>query len=354
MQTDAQALWSQLVAGGLAAGDAPAAGEMHTPWYVRVMLGIAGIIAAFFLFGFVGVAFVFVLQSQSASIAVGLMVIAAAYLIFRAAPRNDFTVMFALAVSIAGQGLVIAGLRPSTQISSWAAFALLEATLAILMPNAIHRFLSSYAAAIAFGFVCALSHAYALAGGAAAVPVAWIWFNEAQLSQRHSLVASIGYGLTLALIHLEATSRYGGVLPWSAESGRAAVMGNWTAPGEALVVVTLIAAVAALLRRNGAMPQAPKMLLGLLAATMVGAASFKAPGIAAGLMIALLGFSNGNRVLTGVGISALLFYVSSYYYFLDATLLTKSGVLLAVSLALLLARWLVLNVLMPDEEHRNA
>lgn len=354
MKTDAQALWSQMAASGLAAGAMPAASEIHTPWYVRVMLGIAGIIAAVFLFGFVGVAFVFVLQSQSASIAVGLMVIAAAYLVFRAAPRNDFTVMFALAASIAGQGLVIAGLHLSTQTSSWAAFALLEAALALLMPNAIHRFLSSFAAATAFGFVCALSHAYALAGGTVALAVASIWLNEARLSRHHSLVAPAGYGLTLALIHLEATSRYGGVLPWSAESGRAAAMESWTMPGEALVVAALIVSVAALLRRSGAVLHAPRAVLGLLAAAVIGAASFKAPGVAVGLMIALLGFSNGNRVLTGLGIVALLFYVSSYYYFLDATLLAKSGVLLAISLALLLARWLVLNVLMPDKEHANA
>jgi len=66
-------------------------------------------------------------------------------------------------------------------------------------------------------------------------------------------------------------------------------------------------------------------------------------------MIVLLGFANGNRVLVGLGIASLLFYVSGYYYLLDATLLVKSGVLAATGAVLIAARWLVLNVVMPKE-----
>jgi uncharacterized membrane protein len=90
-----------------------------------------------------------------------------------------------------------------------------------------------------------------------------------------------------------------------------------------------------------------RTVLALAASVAVGAASFKAPGIAGGLMIALLGFANGNRVLLGLGIAALLLYVSSYYYLLDATLLAKSGVLAATAAVLLVARWLVLGRVMP-------
>ena len=65
-------------------------------------------------------------------------------------------------------------------------------------------------------------------------------------------------------------------------------------------------------------------------------------------MIVVLGFANGNRVLTGLGITALLFYVSAYYYLLEETLLFKSGVLLATGIVLLATRWLVLNVVIKE------
>src|SRR5205809_2120555 len=84
------------------------------------------------------------------------------------------------------------------------------------------------------------------------------------------------------------------------------------------------------------------------------AASFKAPGVAGGLMIVLVGFANGNRLLAGLGIAALLYYVSSYYYLLDATLLAKAGVLAASGVVLLGARWLLLNVVMPERAYADA
>ena len=119
--------------------------------------------------------------------------------------------------------------------------------------------------------------------------------------------------------------------------------------GELLVVAALLLSVWVLLMQAGWRLRGLRTLLALIAAAAIGAASFKAPGIAGGLMIALLGFANGNRLLAGLGIAALLFYVSSYYYLLDATLLVKSGVLFATGLVLLAVRWLMLNVIMPRE-----
>ncbi len=163
-------LWSKLASAGLTVGDMPEAEEAHTPWYVRVMLGIAGWIAAVFLLLFVGVAFDFVIKSKAASFAVGLMVIAAAYAVFRAAPRGDFTSMFALAVSFAGQVLVTIGVfgffeGNVTSALPWVAVAAIETVLAVVMPNFVHRAASAYAAGFAFTYACEDSGAHAIAGG---------------------------------------------------------------------------------------------------------------------------------------------------------------------------------------------
>jgi uncharacterized membrane protein len=345
-------LWSKLASARLTIGDMPQAGEAHTAWYVRVMLGIAGWIAAGFLFGFVGIAFAFVVQSKTASLAVGLMLIAAAYAVFRAAPRNDFTSMFALAVSFVGQALMISGVfgffgSQSTGAMPWAAVAVIEAVLAVAMPNFIHRTVSACAAGLAFAYACKVSGAHAVPGGVVAAAVACVWLNEARLGKLHAIVAPIGYGLTLSFTLIEGTALlrnsvaiiFGPQVPSEASL--------WV--GEALVVATLLASVGVLLKRTGWTLREPRTVLALVAAAAIGAASFKAPGIAGGLMIVLLGFANGNRVLVGLGIASLLFYVSGYYYLLDATLLVKSGVLAATGGVLIAARWLVLNVVMPKE-----
>jgi len=116
----------------------------------------------------------------------------------------------------------------------------------------------------------------------------------------------------------------------------------------------LLSAVWMLLRRAGWSLPESKSILSLAVAGAIGAASFKAPGVAGGLMIVLVGFANGNRLLAGLGIAALLYYVSSYYYLLDATLLAKAGVLAASGVVLLGARWLLLNVVMPERASADA
>lgn len=197
--SSARDLWSKLAAAGLTAGDMPEAGEAHTPWYVRVMLGIAGLIAAGFLLGFVGVGLAFIINNKTASFAVGLMVITAAYAMFRVAPRNDFTSMFALAVSLAGQALVISGVFGFFQTGMasglpWAAVAAIEAVLAVAMPNFIHRAASAYAAGLAFTYACGAYGANVAAAGVVAAAVAFVWLNETRLAKYHAMVTPIGYG----------------------------------------------------------------------------------------------------------------------------------------------------------------
>ena len=86
-------LWSRLASAGLTAGEMPATDEARTPWYVRAMLGVAGLIAAAFLLGFVGAALSFIVNSKPASVVVGSLVVACAYAVFRLAPRNDFRLL---------------------------------------------------------------------------------------------------------------------------------------------------------------------------------------------------------------------------------------------------------------------
>ena len=351
----AQQLWAKLASAGLTVGSMPEAQETLTPWYVRVMLGIAGFIAAVFLLGFVGVGLAFVLESKTASLAVGFMMIAAAYAVFRAAPHSDFGSMFALAVSFAGQALVaygVWGVLNHRGGEHWVAIAAIEAILALAMPNFIHRGVSAYAAVLALALALASSGAEGVAGGVVALAVAGLWLNEVRFAKHDAVATPIGYGLTLAFIQVEGSNFTGhSVMAMLGSNVR-----TWAMPwmGEALVVAAFLVAIGTLLRRAGWTMLESRSILSLAVAAALGAASFKAPGIAGGLMIAIVGFANGNRLLAGLGIAALLYYVSSYYYLLDATLLAKAGVLAASGVVLLAARWLLLNVIMPERASADA
>src|SRR5439155_238916 len=302
---------SKLASAGLTVGSMPEAQEAHTPWYVRVMLGIAGFIAAAFLLGFVEFGLAFVLESKIASLAAGFMMIAAAYAVFRAAPHSDFGSMFALAVSFTGQALVVYGLWGMLTVRSAqpvVSIAVIEAILALFMPNFIHRVVSAYAAVLASALALASSGAEGVAGGLVALAVAGLWLNEVRFARQHAVVTPIGYGLTLAFIQVEGSNFTGhSVMAILGSHGQ-----TWAMPwmGEALVVAAFLFAVWTLLRRAGWTLPESKSVLSLAIAAAIGAASFKAPGVAGGLMIVLVGFANGNRLLAGLGIAALLYYMA--------------------------------------------
>lgn len=67
-----------------------------------------------------------------------------------------------------------------------------------------------------------------------------------------------------------------------------------------------------------------------VAAVVVGLAlTGLAPGLAGALMLLAVAWRLGNRVVAAVGVIAVLAFVVRYYYGVDVTLLTKSGLLLA-------------------------
>ena len=76
-------------------------------------------------------------------------------------------------------------------------------------------------------------------------------------------------------------------------------------------------------------------LLSLLCATI--------PGVGFSLLLMLIAFARGNRILLYTGMAALLYHLSRYYYVLDLSLLYKSTLLLGCGLLLLGLRWWLLR-----------
>ena len=349
----AASLWARLAAAGLVTGEMPAEESSPTPWYVRVMLCAAGLIAAAFLMAFVGAGLLFIVENAAASAITGAALIAGALVIFRNAPRSDFATTFALAVSVLGQVFLVWVLVSKVALgpgSVAAAVLVLEAALALAMPSFIHRVLSAFAAGIALGFALMPQGLAFVAPGLLACAFVWLWLNECRLAVHQSVLVPVGYGVTLAYVQVEALPALGHAkrLPGMPEAGM--LVAPWLA--EALAVAALVASVVVLLDRAGWQLRERRTLLAAASVLALGAASFKAPGLAGSLAIAVLGFANGNRVLLGLGVAAMLFYASTYYYLLELTLLEKSGVLIATGAALLAARWTLLRRVLPAEATR--
>ncbi len=353
------AIWERLQKAALVEGSMPEAGDASSPWFIRVMLGFAGWLGALFLLGFVGAGFAFVIKSATAMVVAGAGACAASVAIFRAAPKSDFVAQFGLAVSFAGQALLLfgfAGLFKNISATQFAwCFLLQEAALFVLIPNYLHRVLCALGAALAANFLIVEAGLFALAPAAITAAFLAVWLSEFRFERHGPLVRAGGYGLALAAV-VTAVLHGGLWLSWLVRMGHGVPVGGeavaWL--GRAASLLVLVGAVVALLRREGLALGSGQGRVGLAAALILGLASFKAPGVAPAAAILVVGYANGNRVLAGLGILALLGYLSHYYYSLQTTLLVKSGLLAATGLALLAARFALHRWWPEEKEVRRA
>lgn len=341
-------LWERLAAEGLVNEvNAPPA-DLQSPWFVRVMLGFAGWLGALFLLGFVYASLEFVFRSSTASMIIGASLCAAAALIFRAWRGKDFAVQFGLAVSFSGQALFIVGLMELFKWGSgvgYLAITVFEAILVAFIINTMNRVVCAFAAAVSLSFVLSSIDIPHLAPSLIAAGFAVLWLNELAWSARGSLVRPVGYGLVLAAMYLNgALLLHGAVwLGGSAHSDPGLVMLSYWA-GVILNGAVLLYVVWRLLGRDGRQVDDRLTPVALIAALATALSSFMAPGMITGLVIALVGYANGNRVLTGLGIFALIAYLSHYYYQLETTLLIKAATLVATGMVLLVARFVLAGV----------
>jgi hypothetical protein len=336
-----ESLWAMLVARGLASGEVPPRSEQRSPWYVRVMLGIAGWIGALFLFGFVGAIFAFVMEHAFAAVAVGALTCAGASLIFRSSPKGDFAAQFGLAVSLAGQGLVAYGLAKWFDMKFWPAalvMAAVQAALFVLVPNFVHRVWVAWTGVFAIALALGDVGLHVLPLSLATAAFAWVWVREFDFGTSAEMGRAGGYGLALASMQL--AFMHGDQLWNSLLNGDGVKLGGhvvvWV--GAALAAAVLLWVVVLLLRREGVGLDSRTGRIALASAAILSLVSIRAPGVGPAVAILVVGYANGNRVLAGLGILALLGYLSQYYYALHATLLEKSIILICTGIALLLTR----------------
>jgi uncharacterized membrane protein len=353
MNREIEQVRARLLQAGLIETGPSEPGELESPWYVKVLLAFSGWLAALFLLGFIGAGFEFLFRNSTAALIVGALMIGGAFIILRG-PKNEFVEHLALALSLAGQALVVfvifrvADHNPKI---AWLLVVALETPLAVIMPNFVHRVFSSFAAVFAFNMILLLWGYPFLAGPVVLLLSGWCWLNEFRYPALMGGVRAIGFGLVLALVLLKGSALFSYRLGWQAASKPQEL---WLRPwvGEALSGAVALYVVWRLLQRYGRKPADKISMVALSGAFLLGLASCEVRGLTAGLTILLLGFAGANRVLTGLGIVALLFFISSYYYLLSSTLLVKSASLLLVGLALLILRWLLRFVPVQQEvEH---
>jgi hypothetical protein len=358
-QTVADVL-NQLVAEGLAPPEAltrarkalEGVADPGPPWYARVIAGFGAWVATGCLIGFLVV--LDLVDSGMDAIVVGAILVVGANA--RRGPRRDqeFMRQLSLAASLAGQVLLIVGLRAETESTALAGLAAIVMSVGIvaLVDEPADRFMAALIGSVALiavmgsfalewrlgslgplGTIVVRGSDIGALGVVALTAYAWRVGIRTRSREREEMLEPVAYGVVAGLLIVLTFSSWfvalGDLIRGERTAASAWVLGPLTTLGIAAGVAILAERICHELGVRRLMAATP-LLLALV--------TLSTPGIIAAVALFVLGFDRRNRVLIALGIAFLVKFLALYYYSLDMTLLEKSIVLAASGLVLLAAR----------------
>lgn len=346
--------WQQLLDAGLVDGEAGGDAASATPWYIGALLGVAAWLAAIFLLVFLGLLLEDLVREPLGAIACGLVVTAISVAVLRRSLEHAFVSQLAIAFSLAGQALVLAGLvidGPGGTVR-WFGFAAFEAGLIVVVAHAAHRVVATLAAAAAL-----LMAASALGVEPLFLPLvlgAYVATMSRTLaaSPHPRLWHALSIALALALVGAIALHEIASLLADRGPGARSPLALRWIATA----TIASLSAWAGVLLVEDATGEARSYAAAMAAAALAAFAivALVVPGVAALAVMLLLAYAAGQRVVGGLATLGLLVALGHYYYRLDTMLLAKAAALLAIGLMLFVARAIVLRLVASGKEAADA
>jgi len=283
------------------------------PWFISMLLGVAGWLAGLAVLAFVAALFE---ASGARTYAIfAIVLLAAAFGLYAADRHNAFFDQFALALSIAGQIAATAAIAEASKsmATTAGAVAVLQCLLVLVMPNRLARAIAAFFACIAW-----------------ALAIRFAWWDEgiwSALRAHVSLAPAIaGWFVIWTPVAALALAAITGESRWMARNERRIVR---PALGGLLLALTFGTFASVPLDAfevfwiSNPEPRTNWLvlwpLLNVVAALVAGFGAFRLRSMA----------------LLGVAIAAALLHVVQFYYLLGTTLLIKSAIMLIAGAMLL-------------------
>jgi hypothetical protein len=290
----------------------PEAAAVERPWYIGLLLGVAGWFAGIFVLVFVGAVL------NSVPLLAGLGLLAAAWGLYKVDRDGAFVSQLALALSIAGQFALLFGIheaifkgRPDSIATICFVALAIQLALVLAMPNRLHRAMSTlfaciaWAAFVRYGLWDQPFWAGPKAGAPTTSPLVAVlgWF-----------VAWAPAGVSLyLLVRKEAAWMAAGRAEMARPIATGLILG--------LAFATILSQPFESLRLFGDAPR-----VGWLALWPILSALASLGALAAA-------FALGSRGLMGLAVLAALIHVAHFYYAMGGSLLVKSVVMLVMGAA---------------------
>lgn len=295
----------------------------HRPWFVSLMMGVAGWLAGLFLLSFIGITVK--PDSQVTIFSIGAVLLGSAWFLYKADREAVFLDQLALALSIAGQMAVAWAFLENVDSALVISAALLAIQLAVLwlMPNHTARTIAALFATIAWVYTVR----FALQGG----DEDDLFFARGMLRESGGKLAA-GWLLTWLPLLLLVTRLVGRESEWMSQ------------PRRMILRPVLTGALLGLSIGGLATEPLSAMLLGSdsLGVDFSWMALFPLLSIALSLFAAYYAFQLGSWSLVGFASFGALLHLSRFYYFYGTTLTWKALIMVCVG-AILVAASLLLK-----------
>jgi uncharacterized membrane protein len=326
--------------------------DAGTPWYVRAMVAVSAWIAALLIQGFFyGAQLV---RSADSMAVMGAIFCIASVVLQRSAKQVLFLASLALALCFTGQAMLIAGLGMNIHSVATVSFLvmLLNFGFLVVYDDRTMRFLSTVviiAAAFAILFDKHIPYGLQmmtllLAGGCTA-----LWLSESLLAAGPlaPFTRPVGYGMVAGM--------FAYLLPWVMPVGDMrhffAPYGSWIVAGGLLAVLMFIEY--RLLLEQALLNDRRIAATAFIGTLLLFYPARRMPGMIAAIIVLLLGFRRGSRILMGLALAFLFVFITAYYYHLGLTLLQKSISLMVLGALLIAFRFVLVRVLGREEEAGN-
>ena len=346
------ALWDLLKLKAIVSQEQPPANSDVNRWYIRIVQGFAGWLAACFLVGFIGSAFSFLLfKDENAGIIASLGVAGCviAYFTFKGQRQGDFIQQLGLAFNLCGQILLAWGLAQLFDfkgVDLYLSIFAFQTVLAFSQDNFIARLLSTWFAMIALFLALTKLDIANISTAIAFVTFTALWLSDIRWKTHKNRWEPIGYGLAITLLMFSGKFFFDDLADEIVRDNRqqyiSSAVGYWL---NQAITYGVFLYLANSIRQTIAAPIASKtsIKLGLLCLLII-IVSYLVIGVSAAFLLLGVGFLKQNRSLVIGGALSLIGFISWYYYNLSWTLLFKSMVLIGFGLCFAVAcYWLHLS-----------
>jgi uncharacterized membrane protein len=311
--------------------------QPSTPWFVSALVAVSAWLSVIPFLTFISLSHL--VEGSISAIIVGLILLIGTVILHYFKSHILFLDQLALALNLTGQALLIYGIAQESGnvVAVTLATLFLEMVLIGIYSDNILRFISVLIATVA---ALVLLYDFKLYQGIhvmivlIAMGAVWYWITEAsQLTDQimASLHQPLAYAFIIALQMILLLS----ILP----PMRYIPPVSWWYSTMGLTVL-LLALEYYILDSNHITIFSVKTYTIFAGTLLVALLLYQSPGIIASIIVLVLGFQRGNRVLMGLALVFLTVFLIAYYYHLNITLLMKSISLMSAGLALLGLRFM--------------